>query len=502
VRFTPARVALLALVAIAAILRLIMPAPHPDAFQPDEVVNGYDAFCLAHTGADHHGNPWPLLFESFGDWVSPLLTYVTAPFVALGGLSAFTIRLPGVLANVLAVAAVAALTYEFTASRIAALIAAALLATSPWDIALAQWSAAPTLLPLLASLAILCALRTIRTRAVTAALAFGIVAALLVYDYPTQKLFAPLLVLLACACMRGWRERAIAAATFAVASAPMYAITFSDPKYNARFAYVGLNPHDPDFLRNVLQRYVEYLNPAFLFRHGDMSFAPFLEPLFVAGIVLAVIALATGRGHPARGRRAAAFALALVVVAPLPASLTVDHLHPNRILHLLPLAVLFTATGTVALVGLIESALVRRLVAVAMAVLLVVATVRFGANYYGGRHVQTGFAEEQVGLGDAIVAVVQRFPHAPVVVDTSAFNQPYIYYLFAARYDCTKLPLAQMRASQAAAITWAYVSAIDDIRFRPVSADELAATAPLEPLDEGPAHYDVRQGGGSVYLLR
>ncbi len=501
-RFTPARLALLALVAVAALLRLIMPAPHPDAFQPDEVVNGYDAFCLAHTGADHHGNPWPLLFESFGDWVSPLLTYVTTPFVALGGLSAFTIRLPGVLANVLAVAAVAALTFEFTASRTAALVAAALLATSPWDIALAQWSAAPTLLPLLTTLAALGALRAIRTRTVRDALAFGIVAALLVYDYPTQKLFAPLLVIVACACMRGWRERAVALATFAAASAPMFAITFSDPKYNARFAYVGLDPHDPGFLSNVAQRYLEYLNPAFLFRHGDMSFAPFLEPLFAAGAVLAIIAAATGRGRPALGRRAAAFVLVTAILAPLPASLTVDHLHPNRIVHLLPLAVLLTATGGVALFGLIESTTVRRIATAAMAVLLVVATAHFGWKYYGGRHVQTGFAEEQVGLGDAIVAVVQRFPHAPVVVDTSAFNQPYIYYLFAARYDCARLPLAQMRASQAARITWAYVSAIDDIRFRPVDTQERAATLPLDSLTEGPEQYDVRRSGATVYLLR
>jgi hypothetical protein len=501
VRLGPARGALLALVAVAAILRLIMPPAHPDAFQPDEVVNGYDAFCLAHIGADHHGNRWPLLFESFGDWVSPLLTYVTAPFVALGGLSAFTIRLPGVLANVLAVAAIAVLAFEFTTSRAAALVAAALLATSPWDIALAQWSAAPTLLPLLATLALLFALRTIRTRDPRDALALGLVAALLVYDYPTQKLFAPLLVVVACAAMRGWRERGIAVASFA-ASAPMFVFSLSDPKYNARFAYVGLDPHTPDFARNVFGRYVEYLDPAFLFGHGDMSFAPFLEPLYAAGIVLAIAALATGRGSPALGRRAAAFAFAILLLAPLPASLTVDHLHPNRSLQLLPLAVLLMASGAAALGALISSRLVRGFLTLAMASLLVVATVQFGAKYYGGRHVQTGFAEEQAGLGDAIVALVARYPNAPLVVDTSAFNQPYIYYLFAAHYDCSKLPFAQMRASQAPGVFWAYVAAIDDLRFRPVNAEELAATVPRDPIDEGPAIFEVRQGNGNVYLLR
>jgi len=501
VRLSPARGTLLALVALAAVLRLIMPPAHPDAFQPDEVVNGYDAFCLAHTGADHHGNGWPLLFESFGDWVSPLLTYLTVPFVALGGLSAFTVRLPGVLANVLAVVAVAVLAFEFTAARAAALVAAALLATSPWDIALAQWAAAPTLLPLLATLAVLFALRAMRTRRTLDALAFGVFSALLVYDYPTQKLFAPLLVAVALVCLRGWRERAVLLVTFTLISAPMYALTFSDPKYNARFAYVGLNPRAPDFASSVLQRYGEYFNPAFLFRHGDMSFAPFLEPFFIAGIVVAIVALAR-RTRPVVPRRAAAFVLTIAFLAPLPASLTVDHLHPNRILHALPLAVLLTATGTVALFALIESTLIRRIAAIAMAGLLVVATGTFAHNYYDGRHVQTGFAEEQPGLGDAIVAIVRRFPNAPVVVDTTAFNQPYIYYLFAARYDCTKLPLAQMRASQAAGITWAYVSAIGNIRFRPIAPEELAQTVALAPIAEGNVEYTVRQGRGNVYLSR
>lgn len=500
-RLRSARGMLLALVALAAVLRLILPPAHPDAFQPDEVVNGYDAFCLAHTGADHHGNGWPLLFESFGDWVSPLLTYLTVPFVALGGLSAFTIRLPGVLANVLAVAAIAVVTFEFTASRVAALVAAALLATSPWDIALAQWAAAPTLLPLLTTLAVLFALRTMRTRRTLDAFAFGVCCALLVYDYPTQKLFAPLIVAVALVCLRGWRERGVALISFAVLSVPMYALTFSDPKYNARFAYVGLNPREPDFVPSVLQRYGEYFNPAFLFGHGDMSFAPFLEPFFIAGIVVAIVALAR-KTTPAIGRRAAAFVLTIAFLTPLPASLTIDHLHPNRILHALPLAVLLTATGTVAFFALIESRMVHRIAAVAMAGLLVVATGTFAHNYYGGRHVQTGFAEEQPGLGDAIVAVVRRFPDSPVVVDTAEFNQPYIYYLFAARYDCTKLPLAQMRDSQAAGITWAYVSAIGNIRFRPVAPGELEQTVELAPIGEGDIRYDVRQGRGNVYLSR
>jgi hypothetical protein len=502
VRLSRSRVALLGILAAAAVLRLILPGPHPDTFQPDEVVNGYDAFCLARQGTDHHGNRWPLLFESYGDWVSPLLTYVTVPFVALGGLSEVTIRLPGIVANVLAAGAVALLTFELTGARRAALFAAALLALSPWDIALAQWAAAPTLLPLLTALSALFALRTIRTRGLPDALGFAVYAALLVYDYPTQKLFGPLLVVIAASCFRGWRERAIAAVAFAAATLPIDLLTFSDPKYNARFAYVGLDPHDPAFAANVLQRYAEYLNPAFLFGRGDMSFAPVLGPFFALGFAALLVALAAPETMRGIGRRAAAFIALALVLAPLPASLTIDHLHLNRVAHVLPLVPAVTAIGTLVLFRLLGSTTLQRLAAIVIAVQLEASTVPFARAYYGGRHVETGFAEEQVGLGDAIATVVRRFPRAAIVVDTSAFNQPALYYLFAVRYDCAKLPLDQMRRSQADGIVWAYVSAVDAIRFRPVGADERARSTPLAELDEAGTVYAVRGGNGNVYVTR
>jgi hypothetical protein len=413
-----------------------------------------------------------------------------------------TIRLPGVVANVLAAGAVALLTFELTGARLAALFAAALLALSPWDIALAQWAAAPTLLPLLMALGALFALRTIRTRGAPDALAFALCAALLVYDYPTQKLFAPLLVVLAACCFRGRRERALAVVVFAAATLPIYLLTFSDPKYNARFAYVGLDPHDPAFVTNVLQRYAEYLDPAFLFGRGDMSFAPALGPFFVLGFAALLVAFAAPGAVRGIGRRAAAFMALALVLAPLPASLTVDHLHLNRVAHALPLVTTVTAIGALVLFRLLGSTTLQRLAVIVIVVLLEASTVTFARAYYGGRHVQTGFAEEQVGLGDAIATVVRRFPQASIVVDTSAFNQPALYYLFAVRYDCAKLPLDQMRRSQADGIVWAYVSAIDTIRFRPVGAEERARSTPVAELDEAGTIYTVRAGDGNVYVLR
>src|SRR4026207_1620627 len=65
----------------------------PPGFNQDEAVNGYDAYSLFITGRDHHGHPFHFAgLESFGDWASPLLTFLTVPAVGLFGLRVDVVR--------------------------------------------------------------------------------------------------------------------------------------------------------------------------------------------------------------------------------------------------------------------------------------------------------------------------------------------------------------------------------------------------------------------------
>jgi len=85
---------------IALFVRLVGLAHNPPGLYWEEVALGYDGYSIWKTGADHHGNPWPLVaFESFGDWKPSLYFYVVAPFVGLGGLNSWAVRLPSVLAG-------------------------------------------------------------------------------------------------------------------------------------------------------------------------------------------------------------------------------------------------------------------------------------------------------------------------------------------------------------------------------------------------------------------
>jgi 4-amino-4-deoxy-L-arabinose transferase-like glycosyltransferase len=67
----------------------------------EEVALAYDAYSIAQTAKDHHGNFLPLVaFESFGDFKPSLYFYLAVPFIKIFGLNVLAIRLPTVLSSI------------------------------------------------------------------------------------------------------------------------------------------------------------------------------------------------------------------------------------------------------------------------------------------------------------------------------------------------------------------------------------------------------------------
>ena len=82
-----------AAIIVGTVLRFVALDATPPGFNQDEAVNGYDAYSLFETGRDHHGHPFPFAgLESFGDWASPVLTFLTAPAVGVFGLRVEVVR--------------------------------------------------------------------------------------------------------------------------------------------------------------------------------------------------------------------------------------------------------------------------------------------------------------------------------------------------------------------------------------------------------------------------
>jgi hypothetical protein len=135
----------------------------PPGLNADEASSGVDAFSLYRHGMDRNGVSYPVYMTSWGSGQNALNAYVMIPFIALGGLNPFTVRLPALLAGILALPLVYFIGKR-TAGEDFALSAMFLLAISPWHILESRWGFEGNLLPFIFAAAYLLLLKSAQDR--------------------------------------------------------------------------------------------------------------------------------------------------------------------------------------------------------------------------------------------------------------------------------------------------------------------------------------------------
>ncbi|HET7769434.1 MAG TPA: glycosyltransferase family 39 protein [Chloroflexota bacterium] len=378
--------------ALALALRLWALGENPPGLDSDEASIGYNAYAIARTGRDEHGSVLPLAFEAFGEFKRPAYIYAAAPFVGLLGLSPFSVRLPAALFGALSVLAIYRVALRLLANRRQALIAAGLLAISPWHLQFTRAAREVSLL-VLALLVMVCCLLEVLTRVdapgrgvvsvpvarrQTRWLAGGAAAFLVaVYAYPGALALAPLLalaVLLAYSPAVRSLERgaALVACLVLVGGALPLVVQVADGRARTRLDQASLL-NDPALRERSEARvareraagglgllqgqlasvageavagYLAHFDPSYLFTRGDA------EPrhrssdvahlyLWDAPLVLAGLYTLVRRRHAAPMRALGGW----LVVAPLPAALAQNAPHAVRSIGLLPAFTLLAAAG-------------------------------------------------------------------------------------------------------------------------------------------------------------
>lgn len=127
------KILLIGIVLVAAALRLWQLGSYP-ALNADEAAIGYNVYSLLETGKDEHGNSWPIHFQSFNDFKPSLYFYIVLPIVKTFGLNEWSVRIPGAIMGVLTTILIYLLAKELFRNEKLSLIAAAMLAISPWHI--------------------------------------------------------------------------------------------------------------------------------------------------------------------------------------------------------------------------------------------------------------------------------------------------------------------------------------------------------------------------------
>ena len=449
---------------IAAALRFTNLGGVPPGLNQDEAVSGYDAYSLLLTGRDHQGHPFSLAaLESFGDWSSPLLTFLTITAIALFGLKIETLRVVSALVGVLAVPILYWLGRELFGQQRLGVAAAWLIALSPAHTSLSRWAIPPTLVPTFVPLTLLAVVWAIRRRSDRGLVVACIVAALTILAYPTMKLYVPLLglatVIVYWRTLLHFRRAALAYGAIALVllAGPAFYLSTRDPGGRARLAQESIfsqtNLHvDAPFLA---RQYFSYFSPKYLFApgYGDQMHLSgrfgvdprALAPLLLLGLLGLIYGTLCRNGDqttwfPWLQRQPSALLLLAILCYPIPGSLTRPAPHLLRGAQYLPLAALCAAVGIALLSeGLARLVAARRqaLVRAGLAALLIlpalpelVARQRYYFTDYGDSVVW----HYQYGLHEALdFAIAQQVQYDEIWIDRT--NQPYIYVLFYTRAD-------------------------------------------------------------------
>ncbi len=200
------------LLLLGAVLRLAALDALPFGLNQDEASAGYEAFALLSAGIDRCGKSWPVLFISWGSGQNVLMSYLAIPFIALFGMSEWTLRLPNAICGCLTLFVFWRLARRTGGVRFG-LLALFLLLINPWHIMMSRWALESNLLPffLLAGIWFTVLAEEQPRALVAAAACFG----LSLYAYGTAFFFLP--VYLICAVIH--LRRSLKPASFCTALA-------------------------------------------------------------------------------------------------------------------------------------------------------------------------------------------------------------------------------------------------------------------------------------------
>ena len=275
-------------------------------------------------------------------------------------------------------------------------------------------------------------------------------AAVLTYSYPTQKMFVPLfLAAISLVFLRkNFTKLAIVWASYIVFVAPIYIITLSNPsRYNARFAQVSIISSDTDFFKTTVRfllRYFRYFLPDFNFGLGSRdviqhvpgfgSTYGFLSVFFYVGILTCIAIALKQESSNLVSRKTSLLLLAWLLIAPIPASLTLEYHNVLRTVHGLTLVILLIVLGVLTIVHSLNNPQTKKNLTLAVIILGLFNAVNF-SKFYFREYPELSKETYQYGIKDFTSYVQKKEDEFTKIVIDSQINQPYIYYLFYSKYD-------------------------------------------------------------------
>ncbi|MDP3724362.1 MAG: glycosyltransferase family 39 protein [bacterium] len=454
---------LIGILVLAATLRLVGLGTNPPSLYWDEVSLGYNAYSILKTGKDEHGNSFPqVTFPAFGDYKPPGYIYAAVPSIAVFGLNEFAVRFPSAIAGFFAVFLTYLLALRLFRRADVALVAALLLALSPWHINLSRAAFEANLATTFVLAAVYWFVRGVQGSGVWFVLA-ALFAAFSMHTFNAHRLFTPLLFMgFGFLFLKQlWERRALIVVSLLIAGLFLFPLVqhLRSDEGQLRFQEVSIftdlepikqsnewiekdsNVWWANIIHNrrvlfafqFFQHYLHHWNGMYLFVTGDMN--PRFSVQTVGQLYLVELPfLILGWFWLFRKKENARWILLWwFLIAPIPAAMARETPHALRTMMILPTFQLVTAYGWLSMLNGIKRESSRRWLIAASAMLFAVSVGIYLWTYWVTYPVQYA-GVWQYGYKQAIERVRPIMDDYDEIVMTTVYGRPYIYWLFYLHY--------------------------------------------------------------------
>jgi 4-amino-4-deoxy-L-arabinose transferase-like glycosyltransferase len=434
----------------------------PSGLYLDEASIGYNALSILKTGKDEYGQTFPALFRSVGDFKTPTYIYLTSPLVALFGLSPFSVRLLSALFGLFTLPVLYLLLRKIIKSKhsqVVALVSMFFLSVSPWHIILSRTAYESTVALLFLLLGIFLFIKSLEKSWIypLSATFFG----LSFISYHAERLLAPVVVL--SLLVYYWKDVfhnlskkipvliisiiigiLIVGPTLLLMRSPGFlkrAGTLNIFSFSNQLPYghsdklSGLSNNN--YLLSIKEfssLYVSYFSPRYLFSLGDSSprsSFPGLGSFFVWQFPLFLLGLYT-LYKDKENSNLKHFILTLLLVSPIPASLTRDPYSTIRALPMIVPLVTIMALGAIRFYELTLRYSRKIFLAFTLVIIFFSLSKLFVSVFYLNDYFN--YSSWNYGWKDTIEKLPSLNQDLPVVIDNSR-GIPYPIILFYLKFD-------------------------------------------------------------------
>ena len=436
---------------LGSYLRLANLENNPNGLYVDEASTGYNAYSILKTGKDEYGKEFPYAFRFLGSYTPPFYTYLTIVPIHFFGLSVTSVRLVSAISGILLIPVVFFFFKSLGLIRWSAYFAAFLVAIAPWDIFYSRVGYETHLALLFYCLGVFLIWLSIK-KPVWFILGSCFMA-LSAMTYQSERLLAPLTIitflLLYKQTFQSKESRKFlifGLIAYVLISIPQILIFFTPASTARSFGLFYADtisrqmnelflPGSLSFLiafsREFFSQFFTYLSPRNLFFQPDSDlqrslpelsiFYPWLVIPFFVGLVSII----------KKWKEANKFNFVLLILAPIPASLTGDPFSTQRAMSLL-IPITFTISVGLGRLLTWHTKLFSILTIIFCVISLLTLYRSFAVLLPNERAKTWGFGFEQ------LAREIEKRPGENFIIDTSRIKPAYIELAFFLKYPPDK----------------------------------------------------------------